>query len=157
MKKLALLQCILICSFGWICLGCAPVVDSPEVDSTAEGLPAEGLPAESWQCRNNLEVRCGEGECAVVAGDDFTPMSVHVESTGTMAVCAYSGCWEGLGKVIHSEEFLVLIGVDLKFSTAQEADRGQDLVVVIDRADQVATLKAGEFAHPLLCENTSMG
>ena len=101
-----------------------------------------------------LEVRCGEGTCEAETGDAFTPMSVRVDDSGAMSVCAYSGCWVGTGEVVRSEEFLVLIGHDLKFSTSPDSESAEeDIVIAIDRADGIATLKAGEFAHPLLCES----
>ena len=99
-----------------------------------------------------MEVSCGEGRCEAETGDGFTPMSVSVDDSGEMSVCAYSGCWEGTGEVLRSEEFLILIGLDLPFSTAPDSQSGQDIVIAIDRSDGVATLKAGGFAHPLLCE-----
>ena len=35
--------------------------------------------AEGWDCRNDLEVRCGAGGCEVEPRDGFTPMSVHFD------------------------------------------------------------------------------
>ncbi len=108
---------------------------------------------ESWQCRNDLEVRCDEEACTAEPGDGFTPMSVTVNASGGLSACAYSGCWEGLGRVFRDEPYLVVIGRDLEFSTApgNESAR-QDVLVAIDRTDSVAIVKAGEFAHPLRCE-----
>lgn len=112
--------------------------------------------AEGWLCRNDLEIRCGDGSCAAQTGDGFTPMSVSVDTSGALSVCAYSGCWEGTGTVLRSGEFLVVIGRDLAFSTSPDsASAAQDVVIAIDRRDRVATLKVGEFAHPLLCEHRS--
>lgn len=107
--------------------------------------------SESWKCRNDLEVQCGLEGCETEAGDGFTPMSVSADASGALSVCAYSGCWEGAGEVVRSERFLVLIGHDLAFSTSPEAS-SEDIVIAIDRKDGIATLKAGEFAHALLCE-----
>lgn len=118
---------------------------------------AQSSPTESWQCRNDLEVRCGAGGCETTTGAGFTPMSVNVEDSGAMSVCAYSGCWEGVGEVVQSENFLVLIGHRLPFSTSPGPESAKaDIIVAIDRTDRVATLKAGEFAHPLLCEKTAV-
>lgn len=108
---------------------------------------------EIWECRNDLEVTCGEGTCAAQPEGEFTPMRVHVETSGRMSVCAYSGCWEGEGEVFQRQEFLVLLGHDLKFSTAQNTESAQeDIAITIDRGDKVATFKAGAFSHPMLCE-----
>lgn len=106
-----------------------------------------------WQCVNDLEVRCAHGACEAETAGGFTPMSVTIDDSGAMSVCAYSGCWEGTGEVLESGQFLVLIGHDLEFSTSRELESAnEDIVVAIDRADGTATLKAGEFAHPLLCK-----
>ncbi len=99
-------------------------------------------------------MRCAEGSCEAEAGDGFTPMSVIVNDSGAIAVCAYSGCWEGTGEVVPSEEFLLLIGRGLEFSTARGSGSAADIVIAIDRGDGVATLKAGEFVHPLLCQSS---
>ena len=106
-------------------------------------------PGERWQCRNDLEVSCSDGACEASAEGEFTPMSVDVDGSGAISVCAYSGCWEGTGEVLQSGDFLVLLGTDLQFSTSPDS---ADVVIVIDRGDQVAALKVGEFALPLLCE-----
>ncbi len=108
-------------------------------------------PATNWQCRNDVEVSCNAEGCE--AEDSFTAMDVRVDETGAMSVCAYSGCWEGTGTVVNSEAFIVLTGHNLPFSTAPDLeDSKEDIVIAIDRADQVAILKAGAYAHPLLCE-----
>ena len=109
--------------------------------------------AASWRCANDLEVSCGDGACQAETGDAFTPMSVEVDESGAMSVCAYSGCWEGSGEVVESGEFLVLTGQDLEFSTSRDSESARaDILVAIDRADGVGTLKAAEFALPLLCK-----
>ena len=110
--------------------------------------------AESWVCRNNIEIRCASGNCSAEAKDAFTPMSVSFSDSGKMSVCAYSGCWEGTGRVFDSERFLILTGKSLKFSTASNPGQmRQDVAISLDRKDNVAILKAGEFAHPLICES----
>ncbi len=109
--------------------------------------------ADSWQCRNDLEIRCADGKCAAETKDGFTPMSVSFDDSGSMNVCAYSGCWEGTGKVFSIADFLTVAGQNLKFSTSpNDAKMGQNISITIDRKDNVATLKAGSFAQPLICE-----
>ena len=115
-------------------------VADPTASSTAQ-----------WQCRNDLEISCDAEHCE--AADSFTPMSVTVDDAGSMSVCVYTGCWEGTGTVAQSARFVVLTGHDLPFSTAAEAAGTQaDIVIAIDKADDVAILKAGSFAQPLRCE-----
>jgi hypothetical protein len=110
--------------------------------------------ADSWNCRNDLEIRCYSEKCEAQIKDDFTPMDVSVDNnSGSMSVCAYTGCWEGIGKVFISENFAIITGDDLKFSTAQDSeDMNQNIVIVIDMRDNIAIIKAGTFAHPLICE-----
>ena len=111
--------------------------------------------AETWQCRNDIEIRCAEGACSAAASGSFTPMSVSADGTGRLSVCAYSGCWEGIATVTRSEQkFLMLVGQNLEFSTASaQGESTQDVVLVIDRRDSVAILKVAEFAHPLICKS----
>lgn len=78
-------------------------------------------------------------------------MSVQLASTGKMDVCAYSGCWQGLGSVQSSGDFRIWVGHDLSFSTAPHTENQQDIAIVLDLSDGIATLKAGAFAHPLRC------
>lgn len=104
----------------------------------------------SWECRNDLEVRCAGGKCEAESGDGFTPMSVTFAETGRLSVCAYTGCWEGTAGVSGDDRFLMLTGRGLRFST--NASMKEDIAVVLDRRDGVATLKAGGFAHPLICK-----
>lgn len=111
---------------------------------------ASSAPMTSWQCRNDLEIRCDDEACE--AEESFTSMDVQVDEAGSMVVCVYSGCWEGTGTVAQSEAFVVLTGHRLPFSTAPDSeDRKEDIVIAIDKSDQVAILKAGAFAQPLRC------
>lgn len=110
-------------------------------------------PADNWQCRNDLEIRCNPEHCEAASEGNFTPMRVHVDDAGSMRVCAYSGCWEGTGTVVKSEDFVVLIGHELTFSTSPDSVKLQEnIVIAIDRTDDVGILKVGAFAHPLRCE-----
>ena len=107
---------------------------------------------EVWQCRNDLEIRCDGENCEAVKEGAFTPMSVRFDDAGSMTVCAYSGCWEGTGDVFKNGEFLVLTGQDLSFSTSRNDPKmNQSIVIALDKSNNVAMLKAGQFAHPVVC------
>ena len=107
---------------------------------------------EKWNCTNPLEIQCDSDNCALETDGSFTPMSVSFDNTGSMSVCAYTGCWEGKGKVFEDGSFLVLSGIDLSFSTAKDrGSSGKNILIAFDRSDQVALLKAGSFSHPMLC------
>lgn len=107
---------------------------------------------ETWQCRNDLQIICASGKCEAAKKDAFTPMSVSFDDAGKMSVCAYTGCWEGTGEISKNNNFMTLSGQNLKFSTSDSADMNQNIAITLDRTDNVAMLKAGEFAQPLLCE-----
>ena len=108
--------------------------------------------AESWQCKNDLEIQCSDRQCQVSEQGEFTPMDVSFDSLGATSVCAYSGCWEGRSDILNTANFLILIGQDLAFSTAQEAsESGQNMSLVLDKTDGIAVLKLGSFAQPLQC------
>ncbi len=106
--------------------------------------------SRSWACKNTLEVSCFENDCQ--ASPVFTPMSVDFKLSGDVSVCAYSGCWQGQAEVIDSGQFLVFIGTNLPFSTNSDPAAAENIVIALDQTDNVATLKAGAFAQPLLCE-----
>jgi len=111
--------------------------------------------ADSWNCRNDLEITCDSKKCEAQIEDGFTPMDVSVDNnSGSMSVCAYTGCWEGIGKVLKSENFTIITAHHLKFSTAQDSE-GIDIVIVIDRHDNIGIIKAGAFAQPLICKAKS--
>ena len=108
---------------------------------------------ESWQCQNDLEIQCTTEGCEVAAEGEFTPLRVHVDDSGSMSICAYSGCWEGTGKVVQGEEFLMLLGENLKFSTSPDSTEAQEsIALVIDRTDSIGILKAGTFSQPVRCQ-----
>lgn len=105
---------------------------------------------QTWECRNDLEIRCDGKNCTSVKEGEFTPMGVSFDDKGTISVCAYSGCWEGTGSVLKSDGFLYLTGKALAFSTAK--DSKQDISITLDTSDNIALLKAGEFSQPLVCK-----
>ena len=107
---------------------------------------------ETWVCRNDIEIRCDSDGCKSEKEGAFTPMSVDFSDSGAMSVCAYTGCWEGTGKVFEIAGFLVLAGTDLSFSTAKDNKSiNENILIALDRNDKVALLKAGSFSQPLVC------
>ena len=109
--------------------------------------------AKSWNCRNDLEISCGSQGCEAQIKEGFTPMDIYIEESGSMTVCAYTGCWEGVGKFFKSGNFVVITGHHLKFSTAPHSkNMNENIVVVIDMHDNIGIIKAGAFAHPLICK-----
>lgn len=118
------------------------VLDSPTLD-------------QSWNCRNDLEIHCADGACKAAAQGEFTPMGVHLDASGEISVCAYSGCWEGTSKVVISEEFVIVTGHDLPFSTSDDPESAADVALTLDRSDRVAILKVGPFAQPQLCQEAT--
>jgi uncharacterized low-complexity protein len=124
------------------------------VTMTAAALDATAKPASTareWTCRNaDFEITCGEGKCGAAAS--FTPMSVSLSATGKLAVCAYSGCWEGRGKIVRHGNFRVFIGTRLAWSNPSGGPGAADFAVVLDTSDKVAVLKGAGYAHPMTCE-----
>lgn len=112
-----------------------------------------GLESKTWQCRNDLEITCSADKCESETADSFTPMSVQFSENGQMNVCAYSGCWEGLGNVYINGDFLVVSGLNMNFSTAPKSESSnENILISLDKRDNVANIKAGAFAQPLVCE-----
>lgn len=108
--------------------------------------------AENWQCRNDMEINCADGKCKSKEKDGFTPMSVSFSDTGKMNVCAYSGCWEGTGKVFEDGNFMMLSGQSLKFSTSNSVMARENIAITFDKTDNIGMLKVADFAHPLICK-----
>lgn len=108
--------------------------------------------AATWNCSNpDMEIGCSEGKCEATF-DAFTPMDVAFNDDGALLVCAYSGCWEGDGEVLKTADFLAIAGHQLSFSTDPvPGEMRQDVAILLDLHDNVALLKSGGYAQPLLC------
>ena len=112
-------------------------------------LLASSLPAAAWHCRNNdFEITCDPTGCT--ASDDFTPMDVYFTEEGDMAVCAYSGCWEGrANQIVRSNDYLMLAASSLAWQGSQA--RGEAIAVLLDKRTRIAVLNGAGYAHPLHC------
>lgn len=110
--------------------------------------PALALCAE-WHCRNqDMEVSCSQKKCE--AAEAFTPVDVTVSDLGLMSVCAYSGCWNGKGKVLKSGSHLIISANKLKWSGI--SPNQANFIFGMDKTDNVAVIKGSNFAMPLLCK-----
>lgn len=109
--------------------------------------------ATAWNCTNaDMEVACSEGACNATLEHGFTPMDVAFSDEGAVSVCAYAGCWEGEGEVFTDGRFLGITARDLVYSTDPEGERRHDLAILLDLDDNIALLKSGVFAQPLVCK-----
>jgi hypothetical protein len=102
----------------------------------------------SWSCRNNdLEIHCDSNKC--VASDNFTPFDISVNTNGALSICAYSGCWEGKGKVLASGKHVLISAKKLKWTgtTANSVD----FMVAVDTSDNIGFVKGEGFAMPTNC------
>jgi len=108
--------------------------------------------ADAWTCRNDIEVQCGPKACSVSKGGEFTPMNVSFDSNGTFSVCAYSGCWEGKGKAVWNEPFLVISQKQVDWSDPnRRIDGREDILIAFSSTDRLALVKAGGFVLPMHC------
>jgi hypothetical protein len=111
-------------------------------------LPTIALPSE-WNCRNeDTEIRCDSGKCEVI--QEFTPLSINMDTEGAMTICAYSGCWKGAGKVFQDSDHVILSGHKLKWSGTNPGSA--DFIVAIDSRDNIGFLKGEGFAIPIVCK-----
>lgn len=107
------------------------------------------IAATDWNCRNNdFEISCSSKKCKIATS--FTPMHVSFDLKGNMSVCAYSGCWEGVGKVTHAVNYTIIAGHNLKFSTS--GNNQGDFLIAIDTNDKVAVIKGFGYAMPMTCK-----
>lgn len=105
-----------------------------------------------WSCSNSIEVMCSNRGCGVGQGDDFTPVDVALDNDGIMSICAYTGCWSGKGSVHNDGNFTIFSGKNFKFSNAPNSEDSEDIIVVIDKRDNVAVMKNSVFSQPLICK-----
>ena len=101
-----------------------------------------------WNCRNkDLEITCSSNKCE--ASDSFTPVSININKNGALSICAYSGCWEGKGKVMTSGKHILVSGRKLKWSGT--TPNNADFIVALDASDKVGFIKGEGFAMPINC------
>jgi hypothetical protein len=112
-------------------------------------LPTLALSTE-WNCRNqDMEISCRQEKCE--ASETFTPVDVSVSDLGFMTVCAYSGCWEGKGKVLKSGAHVLVSGNQLKWSGS--FSNPANFIIGLDKSDNVAVIKGANLAMPLICSS----
>lgn len=110
--------------------------------------------AAEWRCRNSdMEITCISGKCS--PSDGFTPMDVTFSDKGAMSICAYSGCWEGKGKLLTSGDHLLLSGHKLQW-TGTIPETG-DFLIALDKSSGIATINGCGFAMPLACRHGIAG
>lgn len=110
--------------------------------------------ATEWRCRNNdMEITCTSEKCLTSTSDGFTPMDVSFNDRGSMNICAYSGCWEGKGKVLKSENHIFLSGHKLSWSGTTHGSG--DFMIALDKGNGIAVINGEGFAMPLICNSGS--
>lgn len=107
----------------------------------------------AWSCSNQVEVWCAADGCAASKPGEFTPIDIVAKSDGSLSVCAYTGCWEGVADLMQSRGRLVWIGDNLSHS-ANPAGEKASVSVLIDSKDGVGFVRVGGLATPLLCESS---
>lgn len=104
--------------------------------------------ATTWNCRNSdMEIHCNSDKCEV--SDGFTPFDITINTNGTLSICAYSGCWEGQGKVLEAGEHILVSGTNLKWTGTNP--NNADFIVAVDTSDKVGFVKGAGFAMPTRC------
>ena len=109
--------------------------------------------AAVWHCTNrDMEVGCSEEGCTALPRGDFTPMSINFTDDGYVYACMYSGCWEGQGEAFRSKRFLSIHAHNLAYSTdPNPGEMREDVALMVDLEDNIALMKVGQYAQPLVC------
>ena len=107
--------------------------------------------AINWQCRNHdLEIACDTKQCT--PAESFTAMDIHLNDiTGHMNICAYTGCWEGRGKVLRERHYIIFTAHHLAFSNIITQIK-TSFIIALDTHDHIAVLKGAGYAMPLSCK-----
>ena len=107
-----------------------------------------------WFCRNDLEIQCSDTSCEATDRQEFTTMHLSFKANGEFMVCAYTGCWEGIGQVIETRPFLIIWKEQADWYTQNRlGTNAQNVLIAFDRSDKVASLKVGGWAHPMNCSS----
>lgn len=109
--------------------------------------------AAAWHCTNkDMEIGCNGNCCNALPPGDFTPMSINFTDDGYVYACMYSGCWEGQGEAFQSDGFLSIHAGNLTYSTDPvPGEMREDVALLLDLGDNVALMKVGAYAQPLIC------
>jgi hypothetical protein len=110
------------------------------------------LYANTWSCRNDVEIQCGDVSCTTTKSGEFTPMNIRFDTHGNFSVCAYTGCWDGKGRVITSSSLVVIQKERASWSVPNTtADMRENISIMFSTADRIALIKAGMFVLPMHC------
>src|SRR5687767_3271910 len=116
------------------------------IRSCAASLMLVSVPsgADSWGCKPDVEVQCTAEACSIGEDQGFIPIGVSFDSRGNFSVCAYSGCWNGRGKVVSASPFLVITKARVDWSDPNQRVEGrEDVSIALSSRDQVVMVKAG--------------
>ena len=110
------------------------------------------LYATTWNCKNDVEIQCDDVSCTSTKGGEFTPMDVRFDTKGSFSACAYSGCWNGKGRVVANGSLIV---VQKRLADLSEpnvgTERREDISIMFSTTDRIALVKAGQFVLPMHC------
>jgi hypothetical protein len=109
--------------------------------------------AEGWSCGPDLEVWCTAESCSASEDQGAIHIFLQFDTRGKFLLCAYTGCWEGKGKVVSSSPFLVITKKQVDWSDPNQREEGrEDVLIAFSPSDKVAMVKAGSIAMPMRCE-----
>ena len=107
-----------------------------------------------WFCQNDVEIQCSSAACDAADPHEFTTMHLSFKLGGEFQVCAYTGCWEGIGEVVDTKPFLIIWKDQADWYTQDKLGANpQNVLIAFDRSDNVAVLKVGGWAHPMNCSS----
>ena len=108
--------------------------------------------AATWNCAPDVEVQCTVESCEVMGDQGTIPIQLSFDTRGTFSLCAYSGCWEGKGKIVSVSPFLVITLGNVDWSDPNQRIEGrEDVLIAFGVNDRVAMVKAGSISMPMRC------
>jgi hypothetical protein len=108
--------------------------------------------AEDWTCKPDLEVQCTAESCSASDDHGVIPIEVSFNARGDFTLCAYTGCWQGRGKVLSTSPFLVITKKSVDWSDPNRRVEGrEDVLIAFSPRDGVVMVKAGSIAMPMRC------
>jgi hypothetical protein len=108
--------------------------------------------ATGWECEPDIEVRCSDTSCSMSEDQGTIPVGLSFDSHGKFSLCAYSGCWEGIGKVASTAPFLVITVAKAAWSSPHHrAEDREDVLIAFSPSDHIVLIKVESFAMPMRC------
>ena len=72
------------------------------------------------------------------------------DDNGRFQICMYTGCFEGIGKVLTTSPFLSITKERVRWTGTNAWET--DIFIVLERKELIGMFKADTFVQPITCK-----